>query len=274
MFAGRHLLAAAGMAAAFFAAAPAASAQAKVTVFAAASLAGALDAVSAAWQAEAGGEATISYAASSALAKQIEEGRPGRRLRLGRSRLDGLSRRARPDPAGDRGRAARQPPGAGGAGGFGRGRGSRRASISPDCSATAALPSPMSTRCRRAATARRRSRRLGSGRASRRGWRRPRTCARRWRWSRSAGAARHRLCDRRRRRARRAHRRHLPRGHASADRLSSGGDGGGRPRRRPRSSPSCGRRRRARLRGPGLHRAGAGDGLKPRARPGRWSGCA
>ena len=76
MFAGRHLLAAAGMAAAFFAVAPAASAQAKVTVFAAASLAGALDAVSEAWQAEAGGEATISYAASSALAKQIEEGAP------------------------------------------------------------------------------------------------------------------------------------------------------------------------------------------------------
>jgi molybdate transport system substrate-binding protein len=57
------------------AAAPAAAAQ-DVTVFAAASLKNALDAISAAWKAEAGKEAIISYAASSALAKQIEEGAP------------------------------------------------------------------------------------------------------------------------------------------------------------------------------------------------------
>jgi molybdate transport system substrate-binding protein len=49
---------------------------ADVTVFAAASLKTALDAVAAAWAAEAGKAATISYAASSALAKQIEEGAP------------------------------------------------------------------------------------------------------------------------------------------------------------------------------------------------------
>lgn len=55
--------------------APAAMA-ADVTVFAAASLKNALDDVSAAWAAEAGKEATISYAGSSALAKQIEEGAP------------------------------------------------------------------------------------------------------------------------------------------------------------------------------------------------------
>ena len=54
---------------------PAAMAQ-DVTVFAAASLKNALDDVSAAWKAEAGKAATISYAASSALAKQIEEGAP------------------------------------------------------------------------------------------------------------------------------------------------------------------------------------------------------
>jgi molybdate transport system substrate-binding protein len=47
-----------------------------VTVFAAASLKNALDAVNAAWQAETGKRATVSYAASSALAKQIEEGAP------------------------------------------------------------------------------------------------------------------------------------------------------------------------------------------------------
>ena len=48
----------------------------KVTVFAAASLKNALDAVNAEWQKEAGKETTVSYAASSALAKQIESGAP------------------------------------------------------------------------------------------------------------------------------------------------------------------------------------------------------
>lgn len=50
-----------------------AAAQENVTIFAAASMKNALDAVSASWT---GGKATISYAASSALAKQIEEGAP------------------------------------------------------------------------------------------------------------------------------------------------------------------------------------------------------
>lgn len=48
----------------------------KVVVFAAASLKNALDAVNAAWTADSGKTATISYAASSALARQIEEGAP------------------------------------------------------------------------------------------------------------------------------------------------------------------------------------------------------
>jgi len=47
-----------------------------VVVFAAASLKEALDAVSASWQRETGKHATISYAASSTLAKQIAEGAP------------------------------------------------------------------------------------------------------------------------------------------------------------------------------------------------------
>ena len=51
-------------------------AQENVTVFAAASLKNALDAVNAACQADVGEHATISYAASSALAKQIEQGAP------------------------------------------------------------------------------------------------------------------------------------------------------------------------------------------------------
>ena len=52
------------------------AAAADVTVFAAASLKNALDDINAAWTAEAGKEATISYAASAALAKQIEEAAP------------------------------------------------------------------------------------------------------------------------------------------------------------------------------------------------------
>ena len=52
------------------------TAAADVTVFAAASLKNALDAVGAAWKDATGKEATVSYAASPALARQIEEGAP------------------------------------------------------------------------------------------------------------------------------------------------------------------------------------------------------
>lgn len=48
----------------------------ETTVFAAASLKNALDNINAAWKTSASKEATISYAASSALAKQIEQGAP------------------------------------------------------------------------------------------------------------------------------------------------------------------------------------------------------
>ncbi|MDI7922478.1 molybdate ABC transporter substrate-binding protein [Ferirhizobium litorale] len=63
------------VAAGWLCAAPAAAAE-KVTVFAAASLKNALDAINAEWQTQGGGEAVASYAASSALAKQIEAGAP------------------------------------------------------------------------------------------------------------------------------------------------------------------------------------------------------
>lgn len=53
-----------------------AAAQEKVTVFAAASMKNALDAANKAWSAETAKEVTASYAASSALAKQIESGAP------------------------------------------------------------------------------------------------------------------------------------------------------------------------------------------------------
>ncbi|MBV7519419.1 molybdate ABC transporter substrate-binding protein [Ensifer sp. ENS12] len=53
-----------------------AQAEEKVTVFAAASLKNALDAINAEWRKESGKETTVSYAASSALAKQVEQGAP------------------------------------------------------------------------------------------------------------------------------------------------------------------------------------------------------
>ncbi|TDW25355.1 molybdate transport system substrate-binding protein [Rhizobium azibense] len=53
-----------------------AGAKDRITVFAAASLKNALDAANAAWAKESGTEAVVSYAASSALAKQIENGAP------------------------------------------------------------------------------------------------------------------------------------------------------------------------------------------------------
>jgi molybdate transport system substrate-binding protein len=53
-----------------------AQAQDTVTVFAAASLKNALDKINDACEAEVGGKATISYASSSTLAKQIEQGAP------------------------------------------------------------------------------------------------------------------------------------------------------------------------------------------------------
>jgi molybdate transport system substrate-binding protein len=71
------LLCLAALLAAFLGAAPPASAQSQdVVVFAAASLKDALDAINADWQKASGKHATISYAASSALAKQIEAAAP------------------------------------------------------------------------------------------------------------------------------------------------------------------------------------------------------
>lgn len=70
----RRFLVAAAMALCAFALP--ARAQEPVTVFAAASLKTALDDIGAAWSEETGNVATISYAGSSALARQIEEGAP------------------------------------------------------------------------------------------------------------------------------------------------------------------------------------------------------
>jgi molybdate transport system substrate-binding protein len=74
---GRTLgLAAAALLASVFAQAPARAQGGDVLVFAAASLKNALDAVNAQWTKETGKKASISYAASPALAKQIEQGAP------------------------------------------------------------------------------------------------------------------------------------------------------------------------------------------------------
>jgi molybdate transport system substrate-binding protein len=59
-----------------FAALPAIAQDKPVVVFAAASLKGPLDKAAEAWKAEGGQSVTISYAASSALARQIEQGAP------------------------------------------------------------------------------------------------------------------------------------------------------------------------------------------------------
>jgi molybdate transport system substrate-binding protein len=67
---------AAGLLAAALSAQAAWAQEMRVTVFAAASLQTALDAVAAAWHELGGGEAVISYAATSALARQIEQGAP------------------------------------------------------------------------------------------------------------------------------------------------------------------------------------------------------
>jgi molybdate transport system substrate-binding protein len=57
-------------------AAPAAATTKSVVVFAAASLKNALDTISKNWEAQMGNKATLSFAASSAIAKQIESGAP------------------------------------------------------------------------------------------------------------------------------------------------------------------------------------------------------
>jgi molybdate transport system substrate-binding protein len=75
-FGGLLSLAAAALVTAGLPAVPARSQTKDMVVFAAASLKNALDAINAQWRQETGNKAAISYAASPALAKQIEEGAP------------------------------------------------------------------------------------------------------------------------------------------------------------------------------------------------------
>ena len=61
-----------------------------ITIFAAASMKNALDDINAAFTKQTGIKMVASYAASSALMKQIENGAPADVFRVRRSRLDGL----------------------------------------------------------------------------------------------------------------------------------------------------------------------------------------
>ena len=161
MFKLRPILLAASLALA----APAALAQdAEPTlVFAAASLKNALDAAVEDYSKTTGKTVTVSYAASSALAKQIEEARAGRHLLLRRPRLDGLSAGAEPDRDGLARDAARQRHRAGRAGRQRRGARHR-----------AGLPARRGARRRQA---RHGADRIGAGRQIRQGGARKRSAS-------------------------------------------------------------------------------------------------
>ena len=104
---------------ALFAAAPqAAAAQQTLTVFAAASMKNALDDVNAAFTKATGVKVTASYAASSALAKQIEQGAPADVFVSADLELDGLPGAAQAHQAGHARQSARQQAGADRAEGF------------------------------------------------------------------------------------------------------------------------------------------------------------
>ncbi len=66
------------------------AAEGKITVFAAASLTNALQDIATQYKKEKNVEVVSSFASSSTLARQIEAGRPGGSVHLGRSAVDGL----------------------------------------------------------------------------------------------------------------------------------------------------------------------------------------
>jgi molybdate transport system substrate-binding protein len=76
MINGKRLVALVAVVLAMLSGAPARAQESGVVVFAAASLKNALDAAAAAWREATGGTTSISYAGSSALAQQIEQGAP------------------------------------------------------------------------------------------------------------------------------------------------------------------------------------------------------
>ena len=150
-----------------------AAAQETITVFAAASMKNALDDVNAAFTKATGIKVMASYAASSALAKQIEQGAPADVFVS--ADLDWMDyRRSKKLIKDDTPRqSARQQAGADRAEGFQdrQRRRSARASTSPSSPATAASRSPTCARCRPANTPRRRWRSSAPGRRPSRSWR-------------------------------------------------------------------------------------------------------
>ena len=173
---------------------PLAAQEKPLTVFAAASMKNALDDANAAFSKATGIKVVASYAASSALAKQIEQGapadvfvsadlkwmdyvaehkliKPDTRVNLLGNRLVLIAPKdSKLDTVDDR----------------------PRASTSPSSPATAASRSPTSRQCRPGFTPRRRCNRSAHGRRPSRNWRRPKTCARRslsWRAARRRSAS-------------------------------------------------------------------------------------
>jgi hypothetical protein len=206
-------LAGAGLAAILMGMAPPpASAQPRdLVVFAAASLKNALDEITAAWTREAGKKAVISYAASSALAKQIEAGAPADLFAPGRSRLDGLRGGQGPDPAGNSRGPPRQPPRPRRPEGRPRRPcGSSQGSTSPPSLGEGGSPWRMSRPFRPASTVARPWRSSGRGRGSEQGWPRPRTSGRAAARRARRGPARDRLRHGCGLRSEREDRRHFP----------------------------------------------------------------
>ena len=163
------------------AAPPARAQDTTVTVFAAASMKNALDDINAAFTKATGIKVVASYAASSALARQIEQRRAGRRVRLRRPRLDGLCRAEEAHQGRHARQSARQPAGADRAEGFQ----DRQRDHRPGLRSRHARRRRPHRHRRRARGAGRQIRQGGAGEARRLGrggaassrW--PRTCARR-----------------------------------------------------------------------------------------------
>ena len=230
-----------GLAVAIAMAPAAAFAQDGLVIFAAASLKNALDEIATALARTAASRcAKISYAASSALAKQIEQGAPAdlfisadidwmdyvekkdliktdtRVNLLGNKIVLIAPKDPRPRSTIEAGLRPRQ-----GAGRRQARHGQRR------------FGAGRQVRQGGAREARRLGRREGQGRPGRERARRAAAGGAR------RGAARHRLRDRRRGRAERQDRRHLPGRHPSADHLSGGGDSRTPSRPTPRPSSTC-----------------------------------
>ena len=225
---------------------PAAAQDKTITVFAAASMKNALDEIDAAYTAKTGVKITASYAASSALAKQIEQGAPAdvfisadtdwMDYAIGKKNINEPTR---VNLLGNSHRADR-------AEGFQDRQRQYRRRLRP----RQACRRRQDRDRRRQGGAGRQIRQGGAGETRFMAGRRAeiRDGRKRARGADAGGArrscSRHRLFDRRQGRTRRQGRRHLPGRFPSGDHLSGRGDRPRRSRRRRIISPSCARPRR------------------------------